>query len=74
MALNFDLQIIVGDFIGGFQQRVSAACVDDQVDALGGKRWQKTSVSRVINSHGGLKHIPAMPVVHEAAVSGGEQA
>ena len=30
--------IALGDFIGGFQQRVSAACVDDQVDALGGKR------------------------------------
>lgn len=40
----------------------------------GGKRWQKTSVSRVINSHGGLKHIPPMPAVHEAVVSGGEQA
>lgn len=35
----------------------------------GGKRWQKTSISRVINSHGGLKHIPALPATHETAVS-----
>ncbi|HBN55002.1 MAG TPA: hypothetical protein DD456_13535 [Stenotrophomonas sp.] len=35
----------------------------------GGQRWQKTSISRVINSHGGLKHIPALPATHEAAVS-----
>lgn len=35
----------------------------------GGGRWGKTSISRVINSHGGLKHIPPLPADHETAVS-----
>ncbi|MXV11654.1 hypothetical protein DYQ93_11545 [Xanthomonas sp. LMG 8992] len=35
----------------------------------GGARWAKTSISRVINSHGGLKHIPPLPANHETAVS-----
>ena len=35
----------------------------------GGARWTKASVSRVINSHGGLKHIPLLPATHETAVS-----
>lgn len=35
----------------------------------GGARWTKASVARVINSHGGLKHIPPLPANHETAVS-----
>ncbi|MEA9759756.1 MULTISPECIES: recombinase family protein [Xanthomonas] len=35
----------------------------------GGRRWQKHSVSRVINTHGGLKHIQPLPTEHEPAVS-----
>ncbi|MEO6519747.1 MAG: recombinase family protein [Pseudoxanthomonas sp.] len=35
----------------------------------GAARWGKQSINRVINSHGGLKHIPALPTDHEPAVS-----
>lgn len=60
---------------GADGKRMSLAQIADQLrahgipspDGLG--RWGKASVSRVINSHGGLKHIPALPADHEAAVS-----
>lgn len=35
----------------------------------GGREWSKTSVSRVVDTHDGLNHIPALPADHETAVS-----
>ncbi len=36
---------------------------------LGGARWSKTSVGRVIESHDGLNHIPALPGAEESRIS-----
>jgi site-specific DNA recombinase len=57
-----DAQLSLGAIVNELDQRGIPA-------PGGGKRWTKTGVSRVINSHGGIKHIPALPTPHEAAVS-----
>ena len=64
----------------GSDSRMSLEAIADELfrrgipAPQGGKRWQKSSVSGVINSHGGLKHIPALPAGHETAVSEAAQA
>ncbi|MCD7096916.1 recombinase family protein [Stenotrophomonas sp. MMGLT7] len=35
----------------------------------GAERWQRSSINRVVRTHGGLNHIPALPAIHETAVS-----
>ena len=35
----------------------------------GGAKWDDKAISRIVRTHDGLKHIPALPAPHEAAVS-----
>lgn len=49
---------------------IAALLARDGIPApRGGAQWSKTTVGRVIGSHDGLNHIPALPGTEETAVS-----
>lgn len=63
-------QALVNGKRPSLQQIVDALHQSGIPSPQGRARWDKSSVSRVIKTHDGIKHYPAAPSGHEAQVSG----